>query len=154
MSYNGEFMGEIRIVCGTIAFKGDKFVLVKEAQKICYGKWNYPAGHLDLGEDILTAAIRETKEETNLDVKLEGLIGVYENNRSGNNVVKLIFKAKVIGGTLKHAEGELLDAKWFTYEEFENLKDSEIRTPDLRTTIADCKKNKLIPLTAINVDFV
>ena len=147
-------MGELKVICGAIAFKDDKFVLVKEAKKICYGKWNYPAGHLDLGEDIPTAALREVKEETNLEVKLEGLIGVYEHNRNGDNIVKFIFKAKVIGGTLKYAKGELLDAKWFTFEEFAKLKDDELRTLDLKKTINDCKENKLLPLNSINVDFI
>jgi ADP-ribose pyrophosphatase YjhB (NUDIX family) len=147
-------VGEIRVVCGALAFKGDKFVLVKEAQKSCYGKWNYPAGHLDLGEDILSAAVREVKEETNLDVTLQGLIGIYEHDRQGNNVVKFIFRANVISGELRFNKGELLDAKWFTFKEFESLDDSEIRTIDLRKTIADCQLNKLIPLSAFNIDFI
>jgi ADP-ribose pyrophosphatase YjhB (NUDIX family) len=147
-------MGEIKVVCGALAFKEGRFVLVKEAQKVCYGKWNYPAGHLDFGEDILTAAIREVKEETNLDVTLDGLIGIYEHNKGGNNAVKFIFKASVIGGTLKFAKGELLDAKWFSFEDFSKLKDDEIRTLDLKKTIDDCKNKKLLSLDTINLDFV
>ena len=128
-------MRVIKVVCGAIVFKGDKFVLVKEAQPHVYGKWSYPIGHLELDEDILAATIREVKEETNLDIKLEGLIGVYEQNRNGNNAVKFVFKASVIGGELKHQESELLDAKWFSFEDLEKLKDEELRIFDLMPSV-------------------
>lgn len=147
-------MGEIIVVCGALVFKDNEFVLVKEAQQHVYGKWNYPAGHLELGEDILTGAIREVKEETNLDIKLERLIGVYEHNRNGNNIIKFIFKASVISGILEYQKDELLDAKWFSFEEFSKLKDNEIRTLDIRKTVSDCKNGKSIALETINVDFI
>ncbi len=147
-------MGVIKVVCGALVFKDNKFVLVKEAQSHVYGKWSYPVGHLELGEDILTATIREVKEETNLDIKLDGLVGVYEHNRNGNNAIKFVFKASVIGGNLKYLESELLEAKWFSFEEFEKLKDEELRNFDSRKTIEDCKNKKLIPLDAINLDFI
>lgn len=146
-------MGVIKVVCGAMVFKDNKFVLVKEAQPHVYGKWSYPIGHLELEEDILTAAVREVKEETNLDIKLEGLVGVYEHNRNGNNAIKFVFKASVINGSLKHAEGELLDAKWFSFEEFSKLKDEEIRIFDLRKTVDDCISKKLIGLDVISLDF-
>lgn len=145
-------MKEIKVVCGAVVIKDNKFVMVKEAQEYCYGEWNLPTGHLDLDEDILRGAIREVKEETNLDIKLEGLIGIYEHrSRKGHNVVKFMFKASVIDGELKYQERELLDAKWFSFEEFEKLKDSEIRNKDIRKIIADVKKGKLIDLKNINL---
>lgn len=147
-------MNVIKVVCGAVVFKGNKFVLVKEAQPHVYGKWSYPVGHLELEEDILRATIREVKEETNLDIKLEGLLGIYEHNRYGNNVIKIVFKASVIGGTLKYQKEELLDAKWFNFDEFAKLKDQELRTSDIRKTIDDCKNKKPIALDAINLDFI
>ena len=152
-SYN-DFMGVIKVVCGAIVFKEDRFVLVKEAQPHVYGKWSYPVGHLELDEDIIAATTREVKEETNLDVKLEGLIGVYEHNRNGNNAIKFVFKASVIGGELKHQETELLDARWFSMEELDRLKDEELRMFDLRKTIVDCNSRELIPLDRVNIDFI
>lgn len=148
-------MAKVIVVCGAIVVKDNKFVLVKEAKKTCYGKWNYPAGHLDAGEDIFAAAIREVKEETNLDVKLDGLIGIYENTKGeiGDNVVKFVFKASVTSGTLKHAKDELLDAKWFTFEEFEKLKEDEIRGQYVQKALNDYKNNKMFDLNVIKTNY-
>lgn len=60
----------------------------------------------------------------------------------------------MIGGELKYQETELLDAKWFSLEDLEKLKDEEIRISDLRKTIEDLKNKELIPLDRINIDFI
>ncbi|MFP3344935.1 NUDIX domain-containing protein, partial [Halomonas sp. SIMBA_159] len=39
---------------------------------------NQPAGHLEPGETLLEAAVRETREETGWDVRLTALIGCYQ----------------------------------------------------------------------------
>ncbi|MBU0635671.1 NUDIX hydrolase [Candidatus Micrarchaeota archaeon] len=145
----------LKVVCGALVVKENKFVLVQEAQPHCYGQWNFPGGHLDQGEDVFTAAIREVKEETSLDIKLDGLISLYKyKNSKGENVIRITFKATIVGGTLKVAQGELLDAKWFSFEEFSKLKDSDLREKDMRTTVKNYKTKPLIDLNLIkSMDF-
>lgn len=145
---------KIKVVAGAVIEQDGKILLVKEAQPYVYGKWNFPAGHLDDDEDLFYCAIREVKEETNLDVKLVGLVGVYERkNQLGQNVVKFIYAACVVGGELKHQEGELLDAKWFTFEEFGKLKDEDMRTPDMRDILNDYRNRRLVDLDTIRTYF-
>ena len=145
-------MAEIKVICGSVVLKNNKFVMVQESKEYCRGEWNLPLGHLELGEDILKATIREVKEETNLDIKLEGLIGIYEHrSRQGHNIVKFIFKASVIKGELKFKEGELLDAKWFSYEDFDKMPLNKIRTKDIPKVLADLRKGQLIDLKMINL---
>ena len=56
------------IVAGCIMKKDNKILMVQEAKEKYYGQWNFPAGHVEEGENILEGAIREVKEETGLDV--------------------------------------------------------------------------------------
>ena len=46
------------IIAGCLIEKNNKFLMVKEAKKKCYGQWNFPAGHLEENETIKEAAIR------------------------------------------------------------------------------------------------
>ncbi len=140
----------IKVVCGALVVKGGKLVLVQE-KGVDYGKWNFPAGHLDENESIFEATVREVKEETNLDVKLDGFLGVYQSINK-NNVVKMYFKASVISGTLKHQQEELLDAKWFTFEEFDKIADKDLRTLELRTAVKEYKNGKIKPLDTVKVE--
>ncbi|MEU5879459.1 NUDIX domain-containing protein [Spirillospora sp. NPDC047279] len=41
--------------------------------------WALPGGAIDLGESVSQAAVRETKEETGIDVEITGLVGIYSD---------------------------------------------------------------------------
>ena len=52
------------IVAEVCVKKDNKILMVEENRKEKKDKWNMPAGKLEENEDIITAAIREVKEET------------------------------------------------------------------------------------------
>jgi ADP-ribose pyrophosphatase YjhB (NUDIX family) len=58
------------IVAGCVLRQNDKFLLVQEKLPKVYGKWNLPAGHVDIGETIEDAAVREVLEETGHTVQI------------------------------------------------------------------------------------
>ena len=53
--------------CGTIVINDNKALVIQQKQ----GFWGFPKGHMEQGENEIETAIRETKEETNLDVIIE-----------------------------------------------------------------------------------
>ncbi|GGN94284.1 NUDIX domain-containing protein [Nocardia rhizosphaerihabitans] len=41
------------------------------------GNWSLPGGVMEIGETLEQCAVRETKEETGLDIEITGLLGIY-----------------------------------------------------------------------------
>ena len=111
----------VNVVAGAVIKKDGKYLLIQEKQSKAYGLWNFPAGMVDVGESIEQAAIREAKEESGYDVELIKEIDVFHTNAI--DVVKHAFEAKIVGGELKIPEDEILDAKWFTFDEIKEMKD-------------------------------
>ncbi|WP_397538536.1 NUDIX domain-containing protein [Rummeliibacillus pycnus] len=103
-----------------IIFNEEKQVLLQKRADV--GLWGIPSGHIEIGETVSEAAIREIKEETNLDIKIKKLIGVYSDPNSqvfeypNGQVVHFIttcFLAEITGGLLKCNLEESLEIKFF-----------------------------------------
>ena len=68
------------------------------------GKWEWPGGKVDPGEDFASAVVREAREETNLEVEVTGLGGATSFEMPAVHVVLLCMEARVVGGQLKLSE--------------------------------------------------
>lgn len=105
-----------------------KYLLAQEKQPKAYGLWNLPAGWQNPGETLQETAIREAKEEVGFDVELlsdKPLVSML--NDSGDRMLNS-FIARVVHGELQVQKKELLDARWFAYEEIKGLfKDEKLR---------------------------
>ncbi len=77
------------------------------------GKWGLPQGYVEYEEDYLTAAIREVKEETGLDVEIRAIINVVSNLLSPDlQTLAIVLRAGVAGGDLR-AGDDLESLEWF-----------------------------------------
>ena len=104
-----------KVAVGTIITDDQgRILLVKRAIEPGYGKWVYPGGYVDRGEQVHVAAIREAKEEAGLDVRLDQLINVY--SYPGRAPVIIVYSASIVGGEL-NVDDEGLEARWFHAEE-------------------------------------
>ena len=100
-----------KIAVGTIIRAADGgIVLVRRAIEPGYGKWVFPGGYVDRGEEIRSAAIREAREECGLDVELHGLVDIY--SYAGRTPIIVVYAATIAGGTLC-ADDECLEARVF-----------------------------------------
>jgi ADP-ribose pyrophosphatase YjhB (NUDIX family) len=81
------------------------------------GKWGLPQGYVEYDEDYLTAAIREVKEETGLDVEIRSIINVVSNLLSpGLHTLAIVLRAGVVGGELR-AGDDLESLEWVPLSE-------------------------------------
>ena len=65
------------------------------------GKWGLPQGYIEFDEDFLTAAIREVKEETGLDVEIRSILNVVSNFLSPRlHTLAIVLLAGVVTGEL------------------------------------------------------
>jgi 8-oxo-dGTP diphosphatase len=86
-----------------IEFPDGEIVLVKRGIEPFKGRWAIPGGGVEIGETVEQAAVREAKEETGLDVKLTGIVGVYsEPGRDPRgHTVSIVYQAVPVGGEMK-----------------------------------------------------
>lgn len=100
-----------KIAVGTIIRTDDnRIVLVRRAIEPGYGLWVFPGGYVDRGEEITAAARREAKEESGLDIRLDGLINLY--SYAGRTPIIVVYAATIVGGQLC-ADDECLEARLF-----------------------------------------
>lgn len=101
--------------CGCIITKQDTVLLVKHKQ----GHWDFPKGHIEEGETEKETAIREVKEETNLDVVIdsEKVYKIAYAPKKGIWKEVYFFLAHKIGGQEKPQLSEIAEVKWFSFEE-------------------------------------
>jgi len=79
--------------------------------------WILPSGGLEEGESLAQAALRETKEETGLDVALTRLVGVYSRLGSWSSGYTILFAAELAGGERRCQKDETIVVEWFAFDE-------------------------------------
>jgi ADP-ribose pyrophosphatase YjhB (NUDIX family) len=113
--------------------------------------WTIPGGAMEPGETIAQAAIRETKEETGLDVELDRLVGIYSNPRhvveySDGEVrqqFSVCFAAHVTGGAQATSD-ESLDVGFYSLDEIERMPVHD----SIRLRIRDFNSRRPSPVIA------
>ena len=133
----------MNIVVGGIIEKDGKYLLIQEAKKMCYGKWNFPAGRLEFKESLKQGAIREIKEETGCDVELNGVCYIANRILEDDLRIMVFFNAKL--------ENEILDVKWIGYDEIMNKMDDELRGSYVKTAVYNKKNNLIAPIEIVDV---
>ncbi len=129
------------IIVGVCIKKDGKILMVQEARKKVYKMWNFPMGHLDNAETIFEGAKREVKEETGYEVELTSIISI--QNYPNKENIKITFNANIIDGDISYDKNEVLDVKWISIEELENMTSKELRAYNSsRDIIKDAKENK------------
>ena len=86
-----------KLVAATIPEDDGRILLTRRSINPGRGFWTFPGGFVDFGETATDAAVRETFEETGLEVELSGLLNVF--TYPGAPII-IVYRARVTSGTL------------------------------------------------------
>ncbi|VAV93957.1 hypothetical protein MNBD_ALPHA08-1485 [hydrothermal vent metagenome] len=107
--------------------KDDKVLLAKRANPNGYGLWSFPGGHVEQGEALRDAALRELAEETGINaeiVKLLDTIDIIHRDSSGEieaHFILSVFLGSWIGGEAV-ADSDASDVRWVSASEATQLQ--------------------------------
>ena len=141
----------MNVIVGGIIEKDGKYLLVQEAKKKCYEKWNFPAGHLDFNESLEQGAIREIKEEPGCDVELNGICYIANRIMEDDLFVMIAFNCKLINEDIKFDKEEILAVKWFEYNEIVNNMEEQLRGSYVKTAVMNNKQKLIAPIEIVNI---
>ena len=102
--------------CGCIILNDKKEVLLVHHNK---GHWDFPKGHVEEGETEIQTAIREVKEETNIDVEVNEKYRYTVEYSPKEDVIKevVFFLAKNINDNKNAQLEEVYEVEWFKLDE-------------------------------------
>lgn len=140
------------VIVGGIIEKDNKILMVKEAKKKCYGKWNVPAGHLENGETIFEGAIRKIFEETGCKVRLKNVLPIMSKDTEDTTLLIITFITEVLEENISFNKEEILDVKWISKEELQEMSNEKLRDKKcIEITLNALKENKVYPLDSVKI---
>ena len=109
-------MSEPRVGVGAVALNDGRILLIKRGHEPALGKWSLPGGHVEFGEDLHGAVLREFTEETGLEAIVDRFLGYAE--RIGEtpgpyHYVILDFVVDVFDAREPRPGDDAQDARWF-----------------------------------------
>jgi ADP-ribose pyrophosphatase YjhB (NUDIX family) len=130
------------VAVGGIAFDDrDRVLLVQRGREPGRGLWSVPGGHVELGEPLAAAVVREVREETGLDVEVGARVDVLERigrddaGRVTYHFLIVDYLVRVVGGTLEAAE-DAADARFVSLDEIAQLPTTSGLVPVLQRALA------------------
>lgn len=104
-----------KLAAGVVATVEGKLILLRRAIEPAYGAWVFPGGFVDRGEHPEEAAVREAREEAGVEVRLDGLLGIY-SHPPGSPVIIVVYHGVVTAG-IPQALDESLEVGLYSPEE-------------------------------------
>jgi ADP-ribose pyrophosphatase YjhB (NUDIX family) len=150
------------VVVGALIERDGKILLIQENHYPDAGKWNMPAGKLDLGESPIDAVKREVYEESGLEFTPTALLSIHSVHRKdivqGDlrevHPIRIFFLGEASGEvSLEHGDSrdgvqEISSYKWLTPAEILDLEDKELRYRDTKQLVEKYLAGRKYPLSA------
>jgi len=122
------------VVPSVVAFVQDDHGRVLMIRRSDNGRWALPGGGHDVGESISDTVIRETREETGIDVEVIDLSGIYTDpghvmlydDGEARQQFSICFRARPVGGEVRTSD-ETTEVRW--------IEPADLKTFDVHPTM-------------------
>lgn len=143
-----------RATVAALCERGGKYLLVLEkvSDSLVY---NQPAGHLDPGESLMQAVVRETLEETCYAFEPTALQAIYRYQpRPGNpdTYLRFLFRGEIGEKFDGPLDDDIVAAEWLSYDEVVACR-ARHRSPMVMQGIEDFRRRPAYPLDIISAEF-
>lgn len=102
-----------QLCVGAVAIDDDRILLIRRGHGPAAGEWSVPGGHVEVGETLAEAVVRELFEETGLEAVCDRLLSPVELLADDSHYVILEFVVEVLDPSLEPtAGGDAAEAKW------------------------------------------
>lgn len=135
------------VTVAAVVCRDGKFLLVEEETEAGLA-FNQPAGHLEQGESLVQAVVRETLEETAYHFRPTHLVGIYQWRHPRKELTYLRF---AFGGELRGWEADrrldegIVGARWLSLDEIRATQ-ARHRSPLILRCIEDSLAGRAAPL--------
>jgi ADP-ribose pyrophosphatase YjhB (NUDIX family) len=79
------------------------------------GRWDAPGNFLNLGDRIEEALVRECRREMGVEVRVEGIVGAFDEEYAGEPIVALVYRCALVDGEPRAAD-IIEDVGWFALD--------------------------------------
>lgn len=140
------------VTVATVVEKDGRFLFVEEhSEGLTHTVFNQPAGHIESGETLIQAAIRETLEETGHTVEIYGLLGIYTYTPPmfpDRTYYRFCFLAHSVNVDLNATlDTGIVRAVWMNLDELQET--ARTRSPLVTKAIQDALSGQRFPLSLI-----
>lgn len=119
-------MADIPCVGAVVFDDRGRLLLVKRANPPAQGLWSLPGGRQEPGESASQGVVREVREETGMEVRVQREVGTVRRLApSGDTYVIRDFLCSTVGDLLVVAADDAADARFFEVEQIDRLSTSE-----------------------------
>lgn len=93
----------ILVAAGVIARDDGRILLTQRPAKThLAGKWEFPGGKVEPGEDPRDTVVRECREECAIEVAVDDILEVTFHRYPGKDVLLLFYRARLVAGEVQH----------------------------------------------------
>lgn len=138
---------DIHLTVAAVIEQDGRFLCVEEVADGAL-RINQPAGHLEPGESMIDAVIRETLEETARDFEPEALLGIYRwrHPTQGSTYVRVAFAGRASPARRgRSLDAGVVRAVWLDFEELA-ARTGEHRSPLVMRCVEDHRAGRRYPL--------